>query len=138
MNKKKSFASSLRKISCLLTAALLPGLFLASCATTDRTDDAVEKARAFALERAKDLSEYQRNVIRYSLPKLQEEDIFATQLYSQASALLNSAKPKCRELKQKNKALANAVSELYKKALQHKNVATNVFANADDERDEWW
>ncbi|MBO4303361.1 MAG: hypothetical protein J6A21_02115 [Lentisphaeria bacterium] len=76
MNKKKSFASSLRKISCLLTAALLPGLFLASCATTDRTDDAVEKARAFALERAKDLSEYQRNVIRYTLPKVQEEELF--------------------------------------------------------------
>ena len=61
----------------------------------------------------------------------QEEDIFATQLYNQASALLNSAKPKCRELKQKNKELANAVSVLYKKALQHKNVATNVFAHAE-------
>ena len=61
----------------------------------------------------------------------EEEDIFATQLYNQAYALLNNAKPQCRELKQKNKALVNAVSELYKKALQHKNVATNVFANAD-------
>lgn len=61
----------------------------------------------------------------------EEENVFATLLYNQALTLLNNAKPQCRELKQKNKALVNAVSELYKKALQHKNVATNVFANAD-------
>ena len=66
-----------------------------------------------------------------ALSATQEEDIFATQLFNQASALLNSAKPQCRELKQKNKALVNAVSELYRKAEQHKNVATNVFAIAD-------
>ena len=65
------------------------------------------------------------------LSAAEEEDIFATLLYNQAYALLNSAKPQCRELKQKNKALTVAVSELYKKALQHKNVATNVFANAE-------
>ena len=61
----------------------------------------------------------------------EDDDIFATQLYNQAYVLLNNAKPQCRELKQKNKALVNAVSDLYKKALQHKNVATNVFANAE-------
>ena len=61
----------------------------------------------------------------------EDDDIFATQLYNQAYVLLNNAKPQCRELKQKNKALVNAVSDLYKKALQHKNAATNVFANAE-------
>ena len=66
-----------------------------------------------------------------ALSATEEEDIFATRLYNQALTLLSSAKPQCRELKQKNKALVNAVSELYKKALQHKNAATNVFANAD-------
>jgi len=66
-----------------------------------------------------------------ALSATEEEDIFATQLYNQALTLLNSTKPQCRELKQKNKALVNAVSELYKKALQHKNVATNVFSNAE-------
>ena len=66
-----------------------------------------------------------------ALSATEEEDIFATRLYNQALTLLSSAKPQCRELKQKNKALTNAVSELYKKALQHKNAATNVFANAD-------
>ena len=60
-----------------------------------------------------------------------ENQIFATQLYNQSAILLTSAKKQCRELPQKNKALANAVSELYKKALEHKNVATNVFANAE-------
>jgi len=60
-----------------------------------------------------------------------ENQMFATQLYNQSAILLTSAKKQCRELPQKNKALANAVSELYKKALNNKNVATNVFANAD-------
>ena len=76
MNKKKSFTVSLWKNLCLLVAALLTELFLASCAVTDHTDDALERARVFALEKAKDLSEYQRNVIRYSLPKVQEEELF--------------------------------------------------------------
>ncbi len=61
----------------------------------------------------------------------EETQIFASQLYNQSAILLNSAKNQCKELPQKNKALANAVSELYKKALEHKNVATNVFANAE-------
>ncbi len=61
----------------------------------------------------------------------EEATVFATHLYNQALTLINSAKPQCKELKQKNKALTDAVSALYKKALQHKNVATNVFANAD-------
>lgn len=61
----------------------------------------------------------------------EEEDIFATLLYNQALTLLNSTKPQCRELTQKNKTLANAVSELYKKAQEKRNTATNVFANAD-------
>ena len=60
-----------------------------------------------------------------------ETQLFASQLYNQSAILLNSAKNQCKELPQKNKALANAVSELYKKALEHKNVATNVFANAE-------
>ncbi|MBR4532482.1 hypothetical protein IKO70_08755 [bacterium] len=60
-----------------------------------------------------------------------ETQLFVSQLYNQSAILLNSAKNQCKELPQKNKALANAVSELYKKALEHKNVATNVFANAE-------
>ena len=60
-----------------------------------------------------------------------ENQLFASQLYNQSAMLLTSAKKQCKELPQKNKALANAVSELYKKALEHKNVATNVFANAE-------
>ena len=65
------------------------------------------------------------------LSATEEENIFATLLFNQASLLLNKAKPQCRELTQKNKALVNAVSELYKKALEKQNTATNVFANAD-------
>jgi len=61
----------------------------------------------------------------------EETQIFASQLYNQSAILLSSAKNQCKELPQKNKALANAVSELYKKALEHKNVATNVLANAE-------
>jgi hypothetical protein len=60
-----------------------------------------------------------------------ETQLFVSQLYNQSAILLNSAKNQCKELPQKNKALANAVSDLYKKALEHKNVATNVFANAE-------
>lgn len=60
-----------------------------------------------------------------------EPQLFVSQLYNQSAILLNSAKNQCKELPQKNKALANAVSDLYKKALEHKNVATNVFANAE-------
>ncbi|MBR6422597.1 hypothetical protein IKS86_07795 [bacterium] len=66
-----------------------------------------------------------------ALSATEEDSIFATQLYNQAYALLSSAKPQCKELTQKNKTLANAVSELYKKAQDKRNTATNVFANAD-------
>ena len=65
------------------------------------------------------------------LSAAEEEKIFAAQLFNQASVLLNKAKPQCIELKQKNKTLADAVSELYKKAREKQNTATNVFANAD-------
>ena len=61
----------------------------------------------------------------------EEDSIFASQLYNQALTLLNSTKPQCRELTQKNKALTNAVAGLYKKAQDKRNTATNVFANAD-------
>ena len=70
-------------------------------------------------------------LISFSLFAAEEDALFATQLFNQASLLLNSAKPQCKELSQKNKLLVNAVSDLYKKALKHKNVATNVFANAE-------
>ena len=72
-------------------------------------------------------------ILTFGLLSAQQEEtqIFASQLYNQSAILLNSAKNQCKELPQKNKALANAVSELYKKALEHKNVATNVFANAE-------
>lgn len=52
-------------------------LFLTACAITDHTDDALEKARKFALKKALDLTEYQRNEIRYTLPKVLEEELFA-------------------------------------------------------------
>ena len=60
-----------------------------------------------------------------------ETQIFATQLYNQAAILLESSKAQCKELPQKNKALANAISNLSKTAREHKNVATNIFANAE-------
>ncbi len=60
-----------------------------------------------------------------------EAQVFAAQLYNQSVIILADAKKQCQELPQKNKALANAVSGLHKKALEHKNVATNVFANAE-------
>lgn len=66
-----------------------------------------------------------------ALSAAEEKNIFAAQLFNQASVLLNKAKPQCIELKQKNKTLADAVSELYKKAREKQNTATNVFANAD-------
>ena len=66
-----------------------------------------------------------------SLSAQDETQILAAQLYNQAALLLNSAKNQCKELSKENQALVNSVSELYKKAEQHKNVATNVFANSD-------
>lgn len=60
-----------------------------------------------------------------------EKQIFAARLYNQAAMLLESSKAQCRELPQKNKALATAVSNLAKTAKEHKNVAVNVFANAE-------
>jgi len=60
-----------------------------------------------------------------------ETQIFAAQLYNQAAMLLESSKTQCRELTQKNKVLATALSNLAKTAREHKNVATNVFANAE-------
>lgn len=61
------------------TAILLPALLLlAVCAAcrSDHTDYAVEKARAYALERTKDLTEPQRNFIRYTTPEIWEDEIF--------------------------------------------------------------
>ena len=61
------------------TAILLPALLLlAVCAAcrSDYTDNAVEKARAYALERTKDLTEPQRNFIRYTTPEIWEDEIF--------------------------------------------------------------
>ena len=43
---------------------------------TDYTDGAVEKARAYALARTKDLTEPQRNFIRYATPEIWEDEIF--------------------------------------------------------------
>ncbi|MBO5760365.1 MAG: hypothetical protein J6S53_02355 [Lentisphaeria bacterium] len=57
-------------------AGVLLGIFFAGCAVTDHTDDAVEKARKFALDKTRTLTEYERNTIRYTLPAIQEEDIF--------------------------------------------------------------
>lgn len=65
------------------------------------------------------------------LSATEEEAALAAQLFNQATILLNKAKPQCGELKQKNKALADAVSELYRKAQEKQNAATNIFANAD-------
>ncbi|MBP5406191.1 hypothetical protein J6Z19_03470 [bacterium] len=66
-----------------------------------------------------------------SISAQDETQIFTAQLYNQAALLLNSAKSQCKKLSEENQSLANAVSELYKKAEQHKNVAVNVFANSD-------
>ncbi len=60
-----------------------------------------------------------------------ETQIFAVQLQNQAVLLLSSAKKQCRELPQKNRELASALSGVSKKASEHKNVAANVFANAE-------
>ena len=60
-----------------------------------------------------------------------ETQIFAAQLYNQAAMLLESSKAQCKELTRKNKDLTTAVSNLAKTAREHKNVAMNVFANAD-------
>ena len=51
---------------------------LAACGAcrTDDTDHAVEKARAYALERTRDLTEPQRNFIRYATPEIWEDEIF--------------------------------------------------------------
>lgn len=60
-------------------AILLPALLLlAVCAAcrSDHTDYAVEKARAYALERTRDLTEPQRNFIRYATPEIWEDEIF--------------------------------------------------------------
>lgn len=65
------------------------------------------------------------------LSATEEESALAAQLFNQATVLLNKAKPQCGELKHKNKVLADAVSELYRKAQAKQNAATNVFANAD-------
>ncbi len=58
-------------------AAMVLLLVLAcSACRTDYTDEAVERAREFALERTKDLTEPQRNYIRYATPEIQENVIF--------------------------------------------------------------
>ena len=66
-----------------------------------------------------------------SLSAQDETQILAAQLYNQAALLLESSKTQCAELRQKNKTLADALSNLHKTAREHKNVATNVFANAE-------
>ena len=66
-----------------------------------------------------------------SLSAQDETQILAAQLYNQAALLLESSKAQCAELRQKNKTLADALSNLHKTAREHKNVATNVFANAE-------
>ena len=55
-----------------------------------------------------------------------ETQIFAAQLYNQAVMLLESSKAQCKELPQKNKALATALSNLAKTAKEHKNVARST------------
>ena len=71
-------------------------------------------------------------ILIFSFLSAQDEtQIFTAQLQNQASLLLSSAKKQCQELPQKNKKLASALSGVSKKALEHKNVAANVFANAD-------
>ena len=60
-----------------------------------------------------------------------DTQIFAAQLYNQAAVLLENSKVRCGELRQKNKTLADSISNLHKTAREHQNVATNVFANAE-------
>lgn len=50
-------------------------LFLSGC-TVDYTHSAVEKARSFALKNTLDLTEYQRNHIRYVYPAVWKREIF--------------------------------------------------------------
>lgn len=71
-------------------------------------------------------------ILIFSFLSAQDEtQIFTAQLQNQAALLLSSAKKQCQELPQKNKELASALSGVSKKALEHKNVAANVFANAE-------
>lgn len=61
------------RIMLLLTFLLLPVL---SACKTDYTPNAVERAREFALENAKQLNAEQRNYIRYNDPSVAENVIF--------------------------------------------------------------
>lgn len=71
-------------------------------------------------------------ILTFSFLSAQDEaQIFAAQLQNQAVVLLNGAKKQCKELSQKNRELASALSGISKKAIEHKNVASNVFANAE-------
>ena len=77
MKKNKKSGFFLRKfILCIFSAV---SVFLAGCEITNHAEDALERARKFALEEARDLSEYQRNIIRYSLPVIQGQMIFKTE-----------------------------------------------------------
>lgn len=76
MNKKNFLTVLPGKIYCFIFCLLL-GTILVGCAVSDQTDDAVEKARYFAMEKARELTEYQRNIIRYTLPEIQQEEIYA-------------------------------------------------------------
>ena len=77
MKENKKIRFSLQKfILCVFSAF---SVFLAGCEITNHTEDALERARKFALEEARDLTEYQRNIIRYTLPVLQGQMIFRTE-----------------------------------------------------------
>ena len=73
-NKKSGFFLQ-KFILCMFSAF---SVFLAGCEITNHTEDALERARKFALDEARDLTEYQRNIIRYSLPVIQGQMIFKT------------------------------------------------------------
>ena len=61
--------------TAVMTAALLFLLSLTACRTDFRTD-AAERARAYALKYAKDISETDRNYIRYNDPIIYSNQIF--------------------------------------------------------------
>ena len=64
------------KFRIAMTALAFVLLAAGIACRTDYTDNAVEKARAYALERTKDLTEPQRNFIRYAMPEIWEDEVF--------------------------------------------------------------
>lgn len=60
-----------------------------------------------------------------------ESTDFAQALFMQAAQLVASSKEQCSNLSRNNKTLLASISDLSKKAKEHRNTASNIFADAD-------